>query len=205
MVVGKRVRFRAIEKSDLAAMARWLNDPEMGQMVVGWSFPVSNASQDAWFERSGADNRNIRLIVETHEGEVIGLTGLWDIDWHNRHALTALKLDGPKVQGKGFGTDAILTLCSYAFYTVGLERLWGEILPFIVASYRAYVEKCGWRVEGRLRNHVYRAGRMWDLYRVGILRSDFDLLEPARDYRPSRPKDEIVVHPEYRGEVGGAS
>ena len=83
-------------------------------------------------------------------------------------------------RGKGYGTDAILTLMSYAFMDVGLNKLWTTILAYNVASYKAYVEHCGWQVEGVLRQEVYRAGQYHDLLRIGVLRDDF-LIHPQSE------------------------
>lgn len=182
MIVGQRVRFRAIEESDQPVLVAWLNDPEISRLVGGWTFPVSLAAQRDWFSRNRGDTRNQRWIVESHDGEVLGLTGLWDIDWQNRHALTALKLGSKNVRGKGYGSDAILTLMSYAFQQVGLHRLWTEILEYNVASRRAYVEKCGWTVEGSLRQHVFRDGKFHDQLRIGVLASEFYALPVAAPY-----------------------
>jgi RimJ/RimL family protein N-acetyltransferase len=182
MIKGPRVQLRAVEESDLPLLQQWTNDSEISQLVGGWSFPISMAQQREWFQRSLGDSRTQRFVVESESEGVLGLTGLWDIDWHNRHALTALKLGSPNVRGKGYGTDAIMTLMSYAFLDVGLNKLWTTILTYNIASYKAYVEHCGWRVEGVLRQEVYRAGQYNDLLRVGILREEFLVHPQANRY-----------------------
>jgi RimJ/RimL family protein N-acetyltransferase len=197
VIAGKRVRFRAIEEADLPLLAEWMNDPQISRMVVGWSFPVSIAGQREWFAKALRDSHNQRWVVETSTGEAIGLTGLWEIDWRNRHALTALKL-GRDHQGKGFGVDAILTLMGYAFGEVGLNRLWTEILTFNAPSYRAYVEKCGWRVEGLLRQHSFRAGEYHDVFRVAILASEFAALDAGKDYRVAREPTRVTVPQQHK-------
>ncbi len=111
------------------------------------------------------------------------MTGLWDIDWHNRHALTATKLIlSEDTKGKGYGRDAIMTMSAYAFYEVGLNRLWGSIIDYNVASFRSYVEKSGWKVEGKLRNHIFRNGTFHDLYYVACLKEDFESVPDVKDY-----------------------
>jgi len=194
MIEGEKIRLRAIEEGDLESMADWLNDPVISHYVGGFSFPVSKSQQRRWYESALNDDKNIRLIVETKDdNRVIGLTGLWQIDWVNRHALTALKLGADNIRGKGYGTDAIMTLMSYAFYQVGLNRLWGEILPFNVGSYKAYVTKCGWMVEGIYRQHVYRDGRFYDQMRVAVLKEDFDRLSNASEYIPALDTKHIDI------------
>lgn len=175
-VLGKSVRIRALEPEDLPALARWHNDPAIARMLVGWSFPLSMAGQKIWFEKSLADEKTKRFAVETlSEGRLIGMTGLWDIDWKNREALTAL-LIGEDVRGKGYGADAIGAMMHYAFIDLGMNRLWGEILCYNTASYRAYVEKSGWKVEGVMRRKIYRNGQFNDSYLVAILRSEYEQL-----------------------------
>ena len=91
---------------------------------------------------------------------------------------------------------------SYAFFNVGLHRLWGLILPYNVASYRAYVEKCGWKVEGVLRQEIFRDGRFYDQYRVGVLREEVLDHPLFREYVPQTYRgpagDEIKVEDEHR-------
>ena len=186
MIRGKKLFFRPVEEEDLETLRGWLNDPEISELVVGWSFPVSRAEQRAWYQASLADDSTRRFVVESPEHGVLGLTGLWRIDWHDRHALTAVKLGAAEARGQGFGSDAILTMMSYAFYEVGLNRLWSDILTYNEASYKAYVEKCGWQVEGLLRQHVYRHGRFHDCHRVAALREDFERHPRFEEYAPGR-------------------
>lgn len=187
MIQGKKLFFRPVEEEDLETLRGWLNDPSISDLVVGWSFPVSRAEQQAWFQASLADRSTRRFVVESPEDGVVGLTGLWQIDWHDRRALTALKLGAAETRGRGLGTDAILTMMSYAFYEVGLNRLWSDILTHNTASYKAYVEKCGWRVEGVLRQQVYRHGGFHDCHRVAVLREDFERHPRFAEYAPEAP------------------
>lgn len=168
------LRLRPVEASDLEFLRDLANEPEVRRRVVGWDWPLSLAGQERWFE-SGPDSASTRrFIVETAEGERLGLTGLWDINWHDRTARSALKLGGsPNVRGRGIGTGAIRLLMEFAFDDVGLNRLYSEILATNEASLAAYVRKSGWTKEGVLREHVWRDGSFVDAIQVGILRSEY--------------------------------
>lgn len=183
MITGKKVRFRPIEEIDLNFCQALFNDPYIRDVVVGWAFPVSMKEQKKWFE-SLSSEKTIRLIIETLDGTPIGLTGLWDIDWHSRNALTGIKLKGDSIKGKGYGHDAIMTMNAFAFFDVGLHRLWSSIIDYNVPSFKAYVEKSGWKVEGVLREHVYRNGNFHNLYSVACLKDDFLIVPGATDYIP---------------------
>ncbi|HEV2070672.1 MAG TPA: GNAT family protein [Acidimicrobiales bacterium] len=174
MIPGRLTRLRPVERRDLPLLQELANDPTIGSLVVGWDFPVSMHGQEQWLEHSTATPTTVRLMVDDAETSTpVGLTGLWDIDWHNRSALTAVKLR-PDCLGRGMGTDAVMTVMAWAFYVVGLRRLHSWILPFNEASVKTYVGRCGWKVEGRDREAIFRKGEWVDLLRVGVLRSDFD-------------------------------
>lgn len=182
MIRGRSVGLRPIEPADLELLKDLANDPDIVARVVGWDFPVSAHGQAKWLDASSQSQVTVRLMVQDLEsGEPIGMTGLWDIDWHNRSALSALKLRMDRT-GRGQGTDAVLTLMAWTFYVVGLRRLHSSILDFNEPSMRTYVGRCGWKVEGREREAVFRKGEWRDLFRVAALRADFDALEARDEY-----------------------
>ena len=183
MIKGKRVLLRTVEAGDLELCQSLFNDMDIKRMVVGWDFPVSMEAQKRWFDSLIGKKNEVRFVIETKAGKPIGLTGLWDIDWHNRNALTAVKLIlSNDTKGKGYGRDAIMTLGAYAFYDVGLNRLWSEIIDYNEASLKAYVERSGWKVEGQFRKHIFRGGAFHDLYYVACLKEDFESVSDAKDY-----------------------
>ena len=179
---GAYVQLRAIEPDDLEFLAMLTNDRTVSGMVVGWDFPVSVHGQTRWLEHASSDPRNKRLMVVGPGGERIGMTGLWDIDWQARHAIGAIKLHPPALTQKGIGTDAIKTLSAWAFYDVGMQKIQGSILDFNGPSLGAYAKKCGWKIEGVFRRHVYRKGEYHDAYWVSILKEEFDALPDAAEY-----------------------
>lgn len=182
MIQGKSVLLRPIEERDQEYIHQLNADPGVRSNVVGWEFPQSLHRQRNWFANSETGQTH-RWIVEDEESRQIGLTGLWDIDFHNRNALTALKLGGPnEVRGRGIGRDAIKAVMAFAFYDVGLKRLYGSIIEGNDPSLKVYCERCNWSVEGTSRSHVWRHGDYVDLIQVGVLKEDFDDLEDSRDY-----------------------
>ena len=55
-----------MEIEDCEFVRDMFNNPEMENLVVGWSFPLSKYSQIKWYE-SNHNNQNFRFIVETKE------------------------------------------------------------------------------------------------------------------------------------------
>ena len=181
MITGKNLSLRPIELEDDRLLQQLINDPQVSENVVGWSIPVSLFSQKNWIQANSGTSNYRLVIVDNESNEAIGITGLWDIDWHNQSAMSAIKLLSGKTK-KGFGTEAIMLGMAWAFYNVGLRRLYGAILDFNGPSMGAYVKKCGWRIEGRQKESVFRKGDWHDLYNVAILKREFDALDDAEHF-----------------------
>jgi RimJ/RimL family protein N-acetyltransferase len=182
MIDGRMVSLRPVEEEDLELLAQLANSPEVRGMVVGWDWPVSASGQRDWLASVAKNPKNMRLtVLDKQSKSPIGLTGLWDVDWRSGSALTAIKLM-PGVSPKGAGSDAIMLVGAWAFYEVGLRRLHSTVLDFNGPSIGAYVRNCGWVIEGRERESVFRRGEWCDLYHMAQLRRDFDDLKAAAEY-----------------------
>lgn len=170
----KTVNLRPLERTDLEFLVELGNDPVVRANVVGWDWPLSLAAQEKWFESTLQNTTTKRLIVEDENSNAIGLTGLWDIDWHNRTAMTAIKLGGKNFRsGNGYASLAVAKLMDFAFIDVGLNKLHTTILSFNDASQALYLRKFGWSKEGLLKQHVWRNGVFEDLLQVAILRDEY--------------------------------
>lgn len=75
-------------------------------------------------------------------------------------------------KSKGYGQSAIRHLLSYIFNDLGLKRIYLDALSDNRAVIHIY-EKCGFRVEGRLKNHVFKQGVWKDLNFMGICAEDY--------------------------------
>lgn len=104
-IYGKKVILRAIEENDAELIVSMFNDPEVEDLVVGWSNPVSLFSQKEWLKNHFNDQNNLRFIIDTTEDGSIGLVTLHGIDWKNRRATHGLKILNKEYRGKGYGTD----------------------------------------------------------------------------------------------------
>lgn len=169
---GKKVILRAIEKEDMEFLRTMINDPQMEQNVVGWSFPVSKYEQEKWFENQVQNKNNIRYIVEVEENK-IGLATITNIDWKNRKACHGIKLYSDGVRCKGYGTDTVMTIMKYVFEELQLNKLYSTILEYNEASLSLY-KKCGWSIDGVLRESTFKENRYVNELAVSILKKDYE-------------------------------
>lgn len=177
MLIGERVRLRAIEHEDLPRCVAWLNDPEVIQYLTLY-MPLSHEDEERWFEQYLQDPRRKVLAIETEEGEHIGNIGLEEIDWKNRCAELGIFIGDKQHWGQGYGTDAIRTLLRFAFEELNLNRVYLRVFAFNERARRCYL-RCGFVEEGRQRQAHFTAGRYHDVILMSILRSEWDASQAA--------------------------
>ncbi len=171
---GKKVVLRAIEETDCEMLRQMTNDPFLESRIVGWSFPVSKAKQDEWFHQYANGFDHVRYVIDTSEYGAIGLTGLRDIDWKNREATGyGIRIARRDLHGKGFGTDAYMTLLRYAFEELNLNRVNDSALSDNQASLRM-MQKVGYKIEGTKRQAVYKGGKYHDVIFLAALKEDYE-------------------------------
>lgn len=93
MLEDQSLLLHPIELYDDILLQSLINEPLVAENVVGWSFPVSLHSQENWVKNSTNNNSTYRfVIVDKQTQEAIGITGLWNIDWHKLSAESAIKI-----------------------------------------------------------------------------------------------------------------
>lgn len=172
-IQGKKIVLRAIEREDLPLLQKWANDTEIQYWLGGWHFPTNSNDQEKWFNNLNVNSNHQRFIIETKDLGVIGTANLVDIDWKNKNAFHGMMLGDKDIRGKGYGAETVMTIMRYAFEELGLNRLDGSMIEYNEPSLKMYVEKCGWKEEGKQRNWYFRKNRYWDRVIVGITNKDY--------------------------------
>jgi diamine N-acetyltransferase len=158
-----RLRFRAVERGDLPALERWLNDFGTLRTAGIGVLPLSRDGVEHWYARlAGAESgEHWVVIVERATGTAIGFAGLRDIDHRHGTAEYAITIGEPTARGRGYGTEATRRLLDYAFADLGLRSVLLDVSEYNLAGRRAYA-RAGFREIGRRRETDPLAGRWWD-------------------------------------------
>lgn len=178
MIRGEKVILRALEATDLELLHRWVNDAEVTQHM-GMGFPKSLLDEQRWLEREQDPARDLRLGIQTLEGQLIGSCGLHGVNAINRNANLGIMIGEKELWGQGFGTDALVTLCAFGFGDMNLHRISLSVFDFNPRGQRCY-EKVGFVAEGRLREAIYKHGAYQDIVEMGLLREEFRAKWPQR-------------------------
>jgi len=119
-------------------------------------------------------NRELFQWAIQHRGEhrVIGTVTLHELMEQNRRAEVGFIL-GREHWGRGLATEAVRSLCRFAFDQLGLHRLEADIDPRNTASEKLLV-RLGFGKEGLLRERWYTYGEWSDSALYGLLSSEFE-------------------------------
>jgi RimJ/RimL family protein N-acetyltransferase len=182
IIRGEKTWLRAMERDDLEASLRAVNDRETAELV-GFSSPTSKAMAERWFEDEVLKQHGQReyffTICELGQSELIGHCGFHHVQAGVRADVAILLL--PEFAGRGLGTDAMNALVDFGFGELGFERIGLHVSPGNERAIRSY-EKAGFAHEGRLRAFRRRRGEMMDDLVMSIVRADWDAFERPRSW-----------------------
>ena len=172
-LVGTKIYLRPFDPvEDSKATAAWFNDPEVTRFIRR-AMPITVPAQEAFLRRTAGSTTDMAVaIVEQTTDQLVGGTGLHDIDPRNRHAALGIMIGDKTAWGKGYGSEATRLMVRHAFHTLNLNRVYLEVYEYNDRARHVY-EKIGFRIEGRLRQHTFRDGRYWDTFVMGVLRDEW--------------------------------
>ncbi len=172
MLQSSRLLLRALELDDLnATYLSWLNDPAVNRFLETRVLPQTLESLQAYWQAHRDDPSSPWFaICLLSEGHHIGNIKLGPIQWLHRSADLSLFIGERGCWGQGYASEAIALVRDWAFRELDLQKLNAGIYVGNLGSRRAF-EKCGFELEGTLRQEVVSAGQRLDAWRLGLPRS----------------------------------
>jgi len=176
MILGDKIRLRAIERTDIPRFVRWLNDPEVTQYLL-MSSPLSTVMEEKWFEAQLERPPHLGqiLAIEVQPGNDwvhIGNTGLHDVDPVNRSAEFGIMIGEKEFWNKGYGTRATRLMLQHGFENLNLNRIYLEVFSTNPRAMQAYTA-AGFTREGVLRQAIFKNGHYIDEIIMSILQSEW--------------------------------
>lgn len=170
--VGTKIYLRPLEREDAALFVTWLNDAEVTD-TLNLFRPIDLASEEEFIATIPKSEHDFVFgIAVKATDQLIGTTGLHDVDWKNRHANFGINIGAKHEWGKGYGTEATALTVRYAFETLNLHRVRLLVFETNERAIRTY-EKVGFRREGVLREDRFHAGRYWNTITMAMLRTEW--------------------------------
>lgn len=175
-LVGRSIKLRSVEDSDLDDLCAWWDDPEFAGPFIDdrpksreevRKLVVNNDGQHTFIMESSEDERKIGFI--SYYWTRSDYPYLYEIGYRIK----------PAERGKGYTTEAARLLVDHLFTTKDIERIESVTDAENLPSQRV-LEKNGFRREGELRKRVRLHGEYRNEYIYALLKEEWKELKSAR-------------------------
>ncbi|WP_307071989.1 GNAT family N-acetyltransferase [Guptibacillus hwajinpoensis] len=173
----KRLTLRALDERDLEALLSIFSNPHTmkyyGSDVLSSLEEVEGMLMS--FRKGFENQQAIRFGIECREtGQLIGTCGFHN--WSKRVNRIEIGYDlKHEKEGKGYMTEALTAIISFAFRELQMNRIGALIHPENTAS-RKLVKNLGFQEEGLLRDYAYANENYMDLIMHSLLKKEWSNL-----------------------------
>jgi RimJ/RimL family protein N-acetyltransferase len=170
---GELVVLRRHVPGNVTAFQRWYSDPEVARLARYQDGPMRADEIDRFFQLRALGQESLTMAIHEREtGRLIGSCAFSQVDGENGSAMYHITIGEKDTWGHGYGTAATQLMLDHAFGTLGLHRIALTVFEFNERAIRAY-RRCGFVVEGRSRESIWRDGRWWDELAMSVLSSEW--------------------------------
>jgi RimJ/RimL family protein N-acetyltransferase len=170
---GDLVVLRKHVPDNVSAFQRWYSDPEVARLARYQDAPMRTEEIDRFFQLRALGHESLTMAIHERDTDrLIGSCAFSQLDGENGSAMYHITIGEKDTWGRGYGTEATQLMLDHAFGTLGLHRIGLTVFEFNERAIRAY-RTCGFVVEGRARESIWRDGRWWDELAMSVLASEW--------------------------------
>ncbi|WP_027633591.1 GNAT family N-acetyltransferase [Clostridium hydrogeniformans] len=176
MYRGEKVLLRAYKSDDTEKAYEYVNDAElMRYLSPNVAFPMTYKEEKEWVEAQGQnkDGTYNFAIEDLESGRYIGGCGINEVNWLTRVVTVGIMIGDKDYWGRGYGTDTMNTLIKFIFSNMNVNKIKLYTFSFNERAQRCY-EKCGFKVEGILKEEVFKDGQYYDEVIMSIFKNQWD-------------------------------
>lgn len=172
MISGKKIGLTSVSTESLEQFREWRNRPELRQYFREHR-ELSKEMQTNWFNSKVLNDPNQYNfeIRDLDSKKLIGHCGLYYINWIARTAEFGIYIGDNNFRNGGYGSDSLRTLIDYGFNQLNLNKIWAEVYSNNDA-FHVYTH-VGFKVDGVLRQNVYKNGEYYDATIISMLKSEY--------------------------------
>ena len=169
------IKLRSLTSEDLPLTLSWHNQTDIMDWYAGHPFPINFEMEKKWYEKILTSNFPLTVFGIEHisDQKLIGISMLKDINMINRIAEFAIYIGDAEYRGKGLSKPATLESLRFAFFKLGLNRIFLKVLERNITAITLY-ESVGFKKEGILKESVYKNDSFHNEFIYGLLKSEFN-------------------------------
>ncbi|MDX9892894.1 MAG: GNAT family protein [Patescibacteria group bacterium] len=170
---GKKVILRPLSLTDAPRFCQWLKDREVTKFLSIHDQPPPSLQEERdWIRRTKTHKQNVVLAIDTIDGQHIGAISLRFSLGEDKVANYGISIGDQRYWGQGYGTEAGELMIEYGFKKLRLHRIHLECIAYNIRGIKSY-QKLGFKIEGRLRDQIWRDGYWHDQIHMGILEQEY--------------------------------
>lgn len=167
---GEKISLEPARSEFLTEFIFWFADTHVTRYLA-YRSPMSLKQEEEWFDNVAADRNTVHWTIMAGQ-RPIGVTGIHNIDWINRNAITGTVIGVQSEWGKGYATEAVRLRTDFAFPTLGLEGLETHSFAENAGMHKA-LERSGHRRIGVRTHAQFRMGEWHDSILFELLAEDW--------------------------------
>ncbi|UBU11798.1 GNAT family N-acetyltransferase [Nonomuraea gerenzanensis] len=168
---GERVTLCPVGTEHVEGLLELVSDPDV-RRLTGSHAGFEKEQLRMWYATRGDQPDRLDLAIMA-DGAYVGEVVLNELDAPNLACNLRIGLIGPRVFGKGYGTEAIELVLAHAFTTTPLHRIRLGVYAFNERARHVY-KKLGFVEEGVERDALLWDGEWHDAVLMAILRPQWE-------------------------------
>src|SRR5688572_11290557 len=198
LLTGSRIVLRRHVPENVSWFRTWYADPEIARLARYQEAPMRADEIERFFAARVVGPDALAMAIHERDGDrLIGTCAFSQLDGDNGSALFHITIGEKDVWGQGYGTEATRLMLDHAFGSLGLHRVALFVFEFNERAIRAY-RRCGFVIEGRSRESIFRDGQWWDELAMSVLESDWRRLREA-DLEDAAERADLAATAERAG------
>jgi RimJ/RimL family protein N-acetyltransferase len=173
LIETKRLVLRPVEPEDAEFLARLMEEIDLHDSSGPYSFiyPTSKEIEERWISQIGSRSDEAHMIIEKRAGRSpIGIISVIEIEKRNSSAQIGIRMK-EESWDQGYGTEAVRGAVKFMFESLNIHRVWLRADEENARAIRCH-EKCGFTLEGVLRENHIRNGVWKSSVIMSILRGE---------------------------------
>ena len=175
VIKSQNIFLRPIELSDCSGpYLNWLNDSMVNQYLESRFISWTSEMLSSYISDLLNNNDELMFaICNIKNKKHIGNIKLGPINWNHRFAEIGIIIGDKHEWGKGRASEAIKSVCKYAFDILELNKITAGCYEENKASVKAFT-RVGFKQEGVLRKKFLSSTSFQDHILLGILKDEFE-------------------------------
>jgi len=172
---GERIKIRKLRLSDAKDIYQNIKDKKIVKWTSNIPYPYPKDGATKFIRKTHYKIKNNKAyefgVILKEINQLIGVIGLMHIDRKHKNAEIGYWL-GKKYWGQGLMTEAVELILDFGFEKLRLHKIYARLFEKNIASKRV-LEKSGFKLEGKIRETIYRNREWHNVLKYGILTSEY--------------------------------